>query len=69
LKHQPLRLGILGAARIARGGIMPAARRTDSVEVVAVATRGGKKAREVRDITPDAELDARRVDDRGARSW
>jgi xylose dehydrogenase (NAD/NADP) len=56
VEHQPLRLGILGAARIARGGIMPAARRTDSVEVVAVATRGGKKAREVRDITPDAEL-------------
>jgi predicted dehydrogenase len=35
---------------------MPAARRTDSVEVVAVATRGGKKSREVRDAAPDAEL-------------
>ncbi len=56
MEHPPLRLGVLGAARIARGGIMPAARRTDSVEVVAVATRGGKKAREVRDIAPDAEL-------------
>ena len=51
-----MRLGVLGAARIARGGIMPAARRTDSVEVVAVATRDGKKAREVRDIAPAAEL-------------
>ncbi len=56
MEHPPLRLGVLGAARIARGGIMPAARRTDSVEVVAVATRGGKKSREVRDIAPDAEL-------------
>jgi xylose dehydrogenase (NAD/NADP) len=56
VEHPPLRLGVLGAASIARGGIMPAAGRTDSVEVVAVATRGGKKAREVRDIAPDAEL-------------
>jgi predicted dehydrogenase len=56
VEHPPLRLGVLGAASIARGGIMPAAGRTDSVEVVAVATRGGKKARQVRDIAPDAEL-------------
>ncbi len=56
MEHRPLRLGVLGAARIALGGIMPAARRTDSVEVVAVATRGGKKSREVRDAAPDAEL-------------
>jgi xylose dehydrogenase (NAD/NADP) len=56
VEHRPLRLGVLGAARIALGGIMPAARRTDSVEVVAVATRGGKKSREVRDAAPDAEL-------------
>ena len=56
MEQPPLRLGVLGAARIALGGIMPAASRTDSVQVVAVATRGGKKAREVRDIAPDAEL-------------
>ena len=56
MEHPPLRLGVLGAARIALGGIMPAAARTDSVEVVAVATRGGNKSREVRDTAPDAEL-------------
>jgi D-xylose 1-dehydrogenase (NADP+, D-xylono-1,5-lactone-forming) len=56
LQNEPLRLGILGAARIALGGIIPAADRTEKVEVVAVATRGGKKSREVREIAPEAEL-------------
>lgn len=51
-----LRLGVLGAARIALGGIIPAAGRTGAVEVVAVATRGGKKAREVREAAPEVEL-------------
>ena len=51
-----MRLGVLGAARIALGGIMPAATRTDSVEVAAVATRGSKKAREIREAAPEAEL-------------
>ncbi len=56
MEHPPLRLGVLGAARIALGGILPAAARTDSVDVVAVATRSGKKSREARDAAPDAEL-------------
>ena len=51
-----LRLGILGAARIAVGGIIPAAARTEAVEVTAVATRGGEKARAVREAAPEAEL-------------
>jgi xylose dehydrogenase (NAD/NADP) len=51
-----LRLGILGAAKIALGGIIPAAARTEKVEVAAVATRGGKRAREVREVAPEAEL-------------
>ena len=51
-----MRLGVLGAARIATGGIMPAAARTDAVEVVAVASRGGKKVREVREAAPEAAL-------------
>jgi xylose dehydrogenase (NAD/NADP) len=56
LQNEPLRLGILGAARIALGGIIPAAARTDAVEVTAVATRSGKKSREVREAAPQAEL-------------
>ena len=56
MQHSPLRLGILGAARIALGGIIPAATRTREVEVVAVATRGGKRSREVREVAPDAHL-------------
>jgi D-xylose 1-dehydrogenase (NADP+, D-xylono-1,5-lactone-forming) len=51
-----LRLGVLGAASIALGGIMPAAARTEKVEVAAVATRGGRKSREVREVAPEAEL-------------
>jgi D-xylose 1-dehydrogenase (NADP+, D-xylono-1,5-lactone-forming) len=56
VQHPPLRLGVLGAAKIALGGIIPAAARTEKVEIVAVATRGGKKSREVRKAAPEAEL-------------
>jgi D-xylose 1-dehydrogenase (NADP+, D-xylono-1,5-lactone-forming) len=56
VQHPPLRLGILGAARIALGGIIPAAARTEGIEVAAVATRGGEKSREVREAAPEAEL-------------
>jgi predicted dehydrogenase len=51
-----LRLGVLGAAKIALGGIMPAAARTEKVEIAAVATRGGKRSQEVREVAPEAEL-------------
>ena len=51
-----LRLGILGAARIAVGGVIPAAARSGTVEVVAVATRGGEKARAVREAAPGTTL-------------
>ncbi len=54
MPERSLRLGILGAARIALGGGVPAATRTDAVEAVAVATRGGKKAQEVREVAPQA---------------
>ena len=56
MQHPPLRLGVLGAAKIALGGIMPAAARTQKVEIAAVATRGGKRSREVREVAPEAEL-------------
>ena len=56
MQHPPLRLGVLGAAKIALGGIIPAAARTEKVEVVAVATRGGKKSGEIRKAAPEAEL-------------
>ena len=56
MHYPPLRLGILGAAKIALGGIMPAAARTEKVEVAAVATRGGKRSREVREAAPEAGL-------------
>ena len=56
MQHPPLRLGVLGAAKIALGGIIPAAARTEKVEVAAAATRGGKKSREVREAAPEAEL-------------
>ncbi len=56
MPDKTLRLGILGAARIAVGGIIPAAARTNAVEVAAVATRGGEKARAVREAAPEAEL-------------
>lgn len=53
---EPLRLGVLGAARIALGGIIPAAERAGGVEVTAVATRGGEKRVAVRELAPDAEV-------------
>jgi predicted dehydrogenase len=56
LQNEPLRLGILGAARIALGGIIPAAARTDEVEISAVATRGGEKSREAGEAAPEARL-------------
>ena len=56
MEHPKLRLGVLGAARISLGGIIPAAARSDAVEVSAVATRGGKKADDVRRVAPDAVL-------------
>jgi predicted dehydrogenase len=52
----PLRLGILGAARIAINAILPAARRTRMVEVTAVATRDGGREDEVRRVAPEAEF-------------
>jgi xylose dehydrogenase (NAD/NADP) len=56
LQNEPLRLGVLGAAKIALGGIIPAAARTEKVEVAAVGTRGGKNSREVREAAPEAEI-------------
>ena len=53
---EPLRLGVLGAARIALGGIIPAAERSEGVEVAAVATRGGEKRVAVRELAPEAEV-------------
>ena len=56
MSSQVLRLGILGAARIALGAIIPATGRTEAVEVAAVATRSGEKARAVSEAAPGAEL-------------
>ena len=56
MENSPLRLGILGAANIALEEIIPAAARSDMVEVAAVATRGGGKADEVKDPLPDVNL-------------
>lgn len=56
MQNSPLRLGILGFANIARKEILPAAGQTNAVEVTAVATRGGKKAGEIRDLAPEAGL-------------
>ena len=56
MQNEPLRLGILGAARIALGGIIPAAARTDAVEVAAVATRSGEKSRVVGEAAPGTRL-------------
>ena len=56
MQNEPLRLGVLGAAKIALGGIIPAANQTEKVEVTAVATRGGKKSREVREAAPEVDL-------------
>ncbi|CAN5691466.1 Gfo/Idh/MocA family oxidoreductase [soil metagenome] len=56
MQNSPLRLGILGFANIARKEILPAAGQTNAVEVTAVATRGGKKSGEIRDLAPEAGL-------------
>lgn len=56
MHRPPLRLGILGAARISLGAIIPAANATDRVEIAAVATRGGNKADRVQKLAPEAEL-------------
>jgi hypothetical protein len=49
VQHLPVRLGVLGAARIALGGIIPAATRTGKVEIGAVGTRGVKKLLKIRE--------------------
>ena len=56
MRNGKLRLGIMGAARIALGGIIPAAERSEGAEVAAVATRGGEKGAAVRELVPDAEV-------------
>jgi D-xylose 1-dehydrogenase (NADP+, D-xylono-1,5-lactone-forming) len=56
VRQAPLRLGILGVARIAVGAIIPAAEHTDAVEVAAVATRGGVKGAAVRELAPEAQI-------------
>jgi xylose dehydrogenase (NAD/NADP) len=56
LQNPPLRLGILGAARIAINSIIPAANLTDEVQVTAVATRGGKKSGVIEEAAPEAHL-------------
>ncbi|WP_047863859.1 Gfo/Idh/MocA family protein [Rubrobacter aplysinae] len=55
-EESPLRLGILGAARIALGGIIPAADRSPAVEVTAVASRGGDKRDTIADAAPGARV-------------
>lgn len=52
----PLRLGVLGLARIAAGGIIPAAARTEAVEISAVATRDGRRKDRAREAAPAAEV-------------
>lgn len=56
MQDSPLRLGVLGAARIAVGHVIPAANASESVRVAAVATRNGGKAARVREVVPEAEL-------------
>jgi xylose dehydrogenase (NAD/NADP) len=56
LQYPPLRLGVLGAARIALGGIIPAAAQTEKVEIAAVGNRGGKKLHKIREAAPEADL-------------
>ncbi len=56
MQDSTLRLGILGAANIARGAIIPAADQTEKIEISAIATRNGSKADEVRDLAPKAGL-------------
>jgi predicted dehydrogenase len=56
VENLPLKLGVLGAARIALGSVIPAAARSDGVEVTAVASRGGAKAAEIQDAAPEARV-------------
>ena len=56
MRNGVVKLGILGAARIALGGIIPAAERAEGVEVAAVATRGGEKRVAVRELLPEAKV-------------
>ncbi len=56
MQDSPLPIGILGAANIARGAIIPAAGKTEAVEVSAVATRNGGKADEVRKLASEAGI-------------
>ena len=56
MQHLPVRLGVLGAARIALGDIIPAATRTGKVEIGAVGTRGVKKLLKIREAAPEADL-------------
>ncbi|MBI3942769.1 MAG: Gfo/Idh/MocA family oxidoreductase [Chloroflexi bacterium] len=42
----PIRFGILGVARIARNQLIPAMRQSSAVELVAIASRDGAKARQ-----------------------
>lgn len=44
---QPLRIGVLGTAKIAREKVLPAIERADGVEVVAIASRDATVARDV----------------------
>ncbi|MGB3635301.1 MAG: Gfo/Idh/MocA family oxidoreductase, partial [Rubrobacteraceae bacterium] len=56
MENSPLRIGILGFANIAQKSVIPAAGASDAVEVTAVATRGGKKTGEIRELVPEAGL-------------
>lgn len=56
MQNEPLRLGVLGAARISLGAIIPAAAQTEAVEIGAIATRGGGKSDEVRKSAPEARI-------------
>jgi D-xylose 1-dehydrogenase (NADP+, D-xylono-1,5-lactone-forming) len=56
VQDSTLRLGVLGAARIALGSIIPAASRSPLVQVTAVASRGGAKSDEIRAAAPEARV-------------
>ena len=56
MQHPPLKLGVLGAARIALNSVIPAASRSGQVEITAVASMGGVKAGAVREAAPDARI-------------
>lgn len=56
MENSPLKLGILGFANIAHNSIIPAAAETDTIEVTAIATRGGSKEGEIRSSVPETSL-------------